>query len=349
MKVVIAYSEGSDESVHMKTKITVPKGWRSGPVSKLLDFAVETYNGKFPGQAPLSAAEVHFEKEGSGEVIGVEDVLEEVFTEKAEAIALKPGAPPRVGDRASRLAEEARARAEAVERKKREEAGKVRCKNFGCNKLFDPAANPEGGCAHHVGPPFFHDCKKGWTCCSHLKTAMDWEEFNALPTCATGKHSAEGNAPKAKAAPLEEGAAAAAPPAPAPKSISDFNASGDGQAATSATKSAATVGQPKVARYEDGTYRCQNKGCAQKFDPAANGPAACAFHAAPPIFHETYKWWGCCDHAKKAEFDDFLKVPGCRRGPHWDGAGTPPQGEPNRGPPPEDAVIEAGEEGFDLG
>ena len=62
------------------------------------------------------------------------------------------------------------------------------------------------------------------------------------------------------------------------------------------------------------------------------------------MFHETYKWWGCCPKQKKFEFDEFMNVPGCRMGPHWNGEGEGPEGEAVGG-----GEFEAGEDGaFDL-
>lgn len=37
-----------------------------------------------------------------------------------------------------------------------------------------------------LGKPIFYDLKKGWTCCN--KIVYDWDEFQALPTCATGRY-----------------------------------------------------------------------------------------------------------------------------------------------------------------
>ena len=63
MKLFVRYDEGDDAAAHMNTKFTVPKSWRPGPVSKLLAFAVDTYNSKHP-DAKLDSAAVHFELDG---------------------------------------------------------------------------------------------------------------------------------------------------------------------------------------------------------------------------------------------------------------------------------------------
>ena len=63
----------------------------------------------------------------------------------------------------------------------------VRCKRHGWLKHYNPEENEEGVCHFHPGQPIFHDLKKGWTCCN--KVVYDWDEFQKLPTCATGRHT----------------------------------------------------------------------------------------------------------------------------------------------------------------
>lgn len=63
-----------------------------------------------------------------------------------------------------------------------------------------------------------------------------------------------------------------------------------------------------------GKVRCKRFGCQHKlYDP--NGPPQeCTYHKAPPIFHETAKWWSCCPDRKAYEFDEFMGIPGCQKG-----------------------------------
>jgi hypothetical protein len=62
-----------------------------------------------------------------------------------------------------------------------------RCKRHGCLKHYNEEENQEGSCHFHPGQPIFHDLKKGWTCCNRI--VYDWDEFQKLPTCATGTHT----------------------------------------------------------------------------------------------------------------------------------------------------------------
>ena len=329
--VYVKHEEG-DESRHLNTKFTVPKSWRPGPVEKLLAFAVDTYNGKH-ADTPLSKDGVHFELEG--ETLGLEDIVEQTIQPKAE-LHIVTGPSPQIGSARQKIIDEEKRKADEAEAKRKWAEGKVKCQNFGCAQLFDPNDNPEGSCKHHVGPPFFHDCNKGWTCCKG-KTAMDWDDFQKLPTCAVGRHSAT----PPKAPPKKEPTCVPCAPV-STKSIENYNANEGKEAPTGAKSFARATGtkaKPKVTKYEDGTYRCQNKGCQARFRPEDNHAKACTYHKGTPVFHETLKWWGCCPGSKKMDFDDFLAVPGCASGPHWTGEGEPPVIE---------EIISMSEEGFDL-
>jgi len=65
-----------------------------------------------------------------------------------------------------------------------------------------------------------------------------------------------------------------------------------------------------------GKLRCKNFGCQVEYDEAENSDGACRCHAQPPVFHDTRKWWGCCEDIKVFEFDELLAIPGCQRNRH---------------------------------
>lgn len=76
---------------------------------------------------------------------------------------------------------------------------------------------------------------------------------------------------------------------------------------------AASSAVPKVTTDEQGRVRCKRFGCQQFFDP--NGPEQkCQYHKAPPIFHETAKWWSCCPDRKAYDWEEFMRIPGCQTG-----------------------------------
>merc|ERR1711933_552338 len=62
--------------------------------------------------------------------------------------------------------------------------GQVRCKRYGCQKMFDPDG-PEQPCQYHKSAPIFHETAKWWSCCPDRK-AYDWEEFMKIPGCQKG-------------------------------------------------------------------------------------------------------------------------------------------------------------------
>ena len=59
LKVTLRMNDGSDESWHMCVKLTIPKKWKPGPVSKLLHFAVDTWNSKHSQLPPLTSESWH--------------------------------------------------------------------------------------------------------------------------------------------------------------------------------------------------------------------------------------------------------------------------------------------------
>mmetsp|Transcript_39235 Transcript_39235/g.65115 ORF Transcript_39235/g.65115 Transcript_39235/m.65115 type:complete len:303 (+) Transcript_39235:34-942(+) len=62
--------------------------------------------------------------------------------------------------------------------------------------------------------------------------------------------------------------------------------------------------------------RCKNYGCQCEFDEKTNHDTACRHHKKPPIFHDTRKWWTCCEDVKVYSFDELLHIPGCAIGKH---------------------------------
>ncbi len=61
-----------------------------------------------------------------------------------------------------------------------------------------------------------------------------------------------------------------------------------------------------------GRSRCKNYGCQCEFDEASNHDAACRHHARAPVFHDTRKWWSCCEGIKVYSFDEMMAIPGHR-------------------------------------
>eukprot|EP00927_Polykrikos_kofoidii_P056769 TRINITY_DN50849_c0_g1_i1.p1 TRINITY_DN50849_c0_g1~~TRINITY_DN50849_c0_g1_i1.p1 ORF type:complete len:278 (-),score=44.92 TRINITY_DN50849_c0_g1_i1:126-959(-) len=70
---------------------------------------------------------------------------------------------------------------------------------------------------------------------------------------------------------------------------------------------------PKASRKDEGgKVRCKRFGCNRYYDPEGP-PQECVHHKAPPIFHETAKFWSCCKDRKAYDWDTFMSIPGCEK------------------------------------
>lgn len=58
--------------------------------------------------------------------------------------------------------------------------------------------------------------------------------------------------------------------------------------------------------------KCRRRGCNATYNPAVSrDEEECTHHPGQPIFHEGSKGWGCCKR-RVLEFDEFMKIPGCK-------------------------------------
>ncbi|KAJ3103938.1 hypothetical protein HDU97_009750 [Phlyctochytrium planicorne] len=159
--------------------------------------------------------------------------------------------------------------------------------------------------------------KYGWGCCS--KRVAEFNDFLKIPGCTVGRHRVE---------------AIVEAPKPIPKAASSphtIDANGKevyGKAPTPVVPSVASalkveakpevleesLNDPADAKIEMGTS-CKRRGCKHSFAGESSKTDECVFHNGVPIFHEGSKGWSCCSR-KVLEFEEFLKLPGCRRGKH---------------------------------
>ena len=89
--------------------------------------------------------------------------------------------------------------------------------------------------------------------------------------------------------------------------------------------SPATSEKPDIIKEEDlndpeGTViasgsTCKRRGCGHVFNASTSPSSSCVFHSGAPVFHEGSKGWSCCPR-KVLEFDEFLKIKGCKEGKH---------------------------------
>ncbi|BDD59469.1 Integrin beta-1-binding protein 2 [Monascus purpureus] len=180
-----------------------------------------------------------------------------------------------------------------------------KCVHKGCGKEF---TDPEEPCIYHPGPPVFHEGQKGWKCCK--PRVLTFDEFLAIPPCTTGKHSTVDDTPVEPKKPAADVASVPAPaPAPAPRPVQP-----------TATAPPPAPAAPVVEESEDDdpsleipqNTTCRRRGCNTTYDPSKlRDEEICVHHPGQPIFHEGSKGWSCCKR-RVLEFDEFLKIPGCK-------------------------------------
>lgn len=119
----------------------------------------------------------------------------EALRDKAE-VFLKPGKPPPKPAEPEKKKAPAAAPGTGYPAKDsgpkpaaQREDGKVRCKNFGCNRYF--TRGEQVPCQYHKSPPIFHETAKWWSCCPNNK-AYDFDQFMAIPGCVEGFCSDQG-------------------------------------------------------------------------------------------------------------------------------------------------------------
>ncbi|GKY95186.1 hypothetical protein MPSEU_000482000 [Mayamaea pseudoterrestris] len=181
MKVFIYYEDNQNTELHKTLKITLPKSWKDGPTSKLLDTFVESYisNESLGSRNPLHMAELHLsikDMEGKLVMLASDAVILDVIPDRSDLYVCHG---PSTTLAAMRHQQE-------VDAKQRQELLKntVACTHFGCKNRF-PKGGPYPDCCYHKSPPVFHETAKFWSCCPNKK-AYDWETFEAIPGCMTG-------------------------------------------------------------------------------------------------------------------------------------------------------------------
>lgn len=187
MKVFLNYEDNDNSDLHKSLKITLPKSWKNGPASNLLDQFVESYNAKFSDSNPLQAAKMHLcirqQVAGSTDATKTElvpicsdaTVLEEI-PDRGD-VYICHGPSQTMAEKAEAAKQEEAARQAALK-------NTVACTHFGCRKRF-PREGPYPECRYHKLPPVFHETAKYWACCPNKK-AYDWDDFQNIPGCVTG-------------------------------------------------------------------------------------------------------------------------------------------------------------------
>ncbi|KAK9480334.1 hypothetical protein V1514DRAFT_326099 [Lipomyces japonicus] len=204
------------------------------------------------------------------------------------------------------------------------------CTHKGCGKQF--SSSDESECNYHPGPPIFHDALKGWSCCK--KRVISFDEFLNIPGCTTGVHSTEvpdpapaAKKPDTKLIPTSINADGSEVYGSTTSNNSTLAAvsntaptlSSPPQATTPTSKKSPEP-NPAPAQLEDpidadipNGKKCKRNGCSFKFDGTTKDN--CVHHPGTAVFHDASKGWSCCKR-RVLEFDEFLKIPGCKTGNH---------------------------------
>ncbi|KAF9239585.1 chord-domain-containing protein [Melanogaster broomeanus] len=173
----------------------------------------------------------------------------------------------------------------------------LRCTRKGCGREFSSTENTDASCSYHPGAPVFHEGLKSWSCCSDInKPVLDFDEFIKMPRLINrGKRDLLHNAFR------DSTSADTCAPAPVvttqPEDEDDLSVT-------------VAAGTP-----------CSRKGCGVAFvsdeeNRIGDGEGVvCSYHPAPPIFHEGSKGYLCCKR-RVLEFEEFLKIEGCKKGRH---------------------------------
>ncbi|KAJ3010979.1 hypothetical protein HKX48_007086 [Thoreauomyces humboldtii] len=199
------------------------------------------------------------------------------------------------------------------------------CTNKGCGKSFDEAINSDSACEHHPGAPVFHEGLKSWSCCT--KKVTDFDDFLKIPGCAVGRHSIVAAPTPKPAEPSSDASKAAAKPV----TVDANGAETYGKATEAHSQSAETpIAKPKAdaapaVKEEDlhdapdakvaAGSKCKRNSCGKEWTNDASRSEECVFHSGSAVFHEGSKGWSCCPR-KVLEFDEFLKIKGCKTGKH---------------------------------
>ncbi|GAA5902711.1 hypothetical protein JCM5296_001263 [Sporobolomyces johnsonii] len=207
----------------------------------------------------------------------------------------------------------------------------VTCTRRGCGQQFDPDVEQgDAVCSFHPGHPVFHEGLKSWSCCSSTnKPVTDFDDFMKLPACATGTHSTE--KPEAPPKPLAE--ASSTPTATSSTGQETYGVVPQSSTSTAppplppAPKMEHRNGPPKPVSTEyveeqddpevviEKGMRCKRKACGHVYAGEERKDDECTYHAGAPIFHEGSKGYSCCKR-RVLEFDEFLRIEGCRTGKH---------------------------------
>jgi len=150
----------------------------------------------------------------------------------------------------------------------------------------------------------------GWKCCK--PRVLTFDEFLSIPPCTTGKHSTTDIPPSLEKKQPDASDAAipvSKPVTPTPEAS---------RASISAPQPTSTPPPPPPESEDDDSGLeipkgkiCRRKACGHQYNGESRESEKCVFHPGAPIFHEGSKGYTCCKR-RVLEFDEFMKIEGCK-------------------------------------
>ncbi|KIY43625.1 CS-domain-containing protein [Fistulina hepatica ATCC 64428] len=208
------------------------------------------------------------------------------------------------------------------------------CTRKGCLKEF--SEDNDGPCVYHPGPPLFHEGLKSYTCCNDVyKPVLGFDDFMKIPGCTTvDKHTTEAQTYGEPAKPAPPTSATSAPQTTV---ANPFTAPSAVPPAQSIGSQPMKQAPPPVIEEEDDLdvavevgKLCRHKGCGIAFvsdevNRIGDGAGTvCIYHSMPqgrlvysfiPTFITSVQGYLCCKR-RVLEFEEFLKIEGCKIGRH---------------------------------
>jgi hypothetical protein len=198
MKVTLKYEEHDSKELHMTLRLTLPQKYVNGHCKEVVKLFVDHYNKKHTEDA-LDKEALHLKIVG-GDHLESDDRVKDVLSGGDECYLLPEHTRVAKTSKAAPSEQSAYRSDQDVEMKTasapapctpqkeagagkvvKNDKGQVRCKNFGCQRWYDPDGEPPE-CIHHKAAPIFHETAKWWSCCPDRK-AYDWDEFMRIPGC----------------------------------------------------------------------------------------------------------------------------------------------------------------------
>lgn len=162
---------------------------------------------------------------------------------------------------------------------------------------------------------------KGWKCCK--SRVLTFDEFLSIPPCTIGKHSTVDDtpqppptekkdilAPRPVARAVDVNAPIPTPPRRLPTTQQEAKSAASAAPPESDSDDPATPVPPSTS--------CKRRGCGfqspEDSSKISRDNEKCIYHPGQALFHEGSKGWTCCKK-RVLEFDEFMKIQGCKERP----------------------------------